>query len=311
MKNAQGVTRVRTADRLTDPCRGAVSWSPTKSAWISGMTLGALMGGPLTFSWDACLLFAVMSTFTLCTGHSVGMHRRLIHNSFQCPQWLEYILVYLGTLIGLAGPFSIIEMHELRDWAQRQPHCHDYFASRQNLLKDWFWILHCHFRLQYPPEIRYEPRIAEDKVYRFLENTRYVQQVPIAVGLYLLGGWSWVVWGICVRVSVCMTGHWLVGYFAHRSGHRDWHIEGAGVQGYNVKFCGLLTMGECWHNNHHAFPNSARIGLQRHQADPGWWMIRMLERVGLAWSVQQPQDLPFRAELKLVEHHPLSTLTTD
>ena len=264
------------------------------------MYLGALIGGPLTFSWNAVLLFVVTSAITLCAGHSVGMHRRLIHNSFQCPKWLEYILVYCGTLVGLAGPFSIIEMHELRDWAQRQPHCHDYFASRQNLVKDWFWILHCDFRLEYPPEIRYEPRIANDRVYKVLERTRLFQQVPPAVLLYVLGGWSWFVWGICVRVSVCMTGHWLVGYFAHRSGDRNWHIEGAGVQGYNVNFCGLITMGECWHNNHHAFPNSAKIGLRHFQLDPGWWMICALEKLGLAWNIQVPQTLPSRFELELI-----------
>lgn len=292
MKNAQGITRIEISDKTADPCRGSVFWSPKKSLWLGCMYLGAVIGGSLTFSWSAFVLFLATSALTLCAGHSVGMHRRLIHNSFQCPQWLEYLLVYCGTLMGLAGPFSIIEMHELRDWAQRHPHCHDYFASRQPFWKDWFWVLHCDLKLGKPPEIAYEPRIAQDRIYHFLENTRYLQQIPLAVALYLFGGWSWIIWGVFVRISVCVTGHWLVGYIAHRWGDRNWHIEGAGVQGYNVNFCGLITMGECWHNNHHAFPNSARIGLESGQLDPGWWMIQVFSQLGLAWDIQQPQALP-------------------
>lgn len=283
-----------------DPCEGNVSWSPSKSIWIGLMYLGAVWGGCITFTWSAFLLFLITSALTLCAGHSVGMHRRLIHNSFQCPQWLEYCLVYCGTLIGLAGPFSIIKMHELRDWAQRQSCCHDYFASRQNMLKDWFWILHCDIQLAHPPTIHYENRIEDDNFYKILEKTKFLQQLPWAIVFYLLGGWSWVVWGIFVRVTVCMTGHWLVGYFAHRCGHRDWHLEGAGVQGYNVRFCGLITMGECWHNNHHACPDSAKLGLHSYQADPDWWMIRALTVVGLAWDAQEPKDLPMRSNLKSI-----------
>jgi fatty-acid desaturase len=287
-------------DRHADPCLGRVYWSPVKSAWISLMYVGAIAGGIVTFSWDALLVLIITSVFTLCAGHSVGMHRRLIHNSFQCPLWLEYFLVYCGTLIGLAGPFSIIQMHEMRDWAQRQPRCHDYFASRQPLLKDWFWLLHCDIQLAQPPMINYELRIIDDRFYHLLEKTRFLQQLPLAIVLYFLGGWSWVVWGIFGRVSVCMTGHWLVGYFAHRSGDREWQVEGAGVQGYNVRFCGLITMGECWHNNHHAFPDSAKLGLHFYQADPGWWLIRVLAAMRLVWGIQCPKDLPVRANLKLI-----------
>lgn len=298
MNTAHDIARIQICDRKVDPSLGQVRWSPQKSAWIFTMYFGAIIGGPLTSSGDAFLLFVVTSIITLCAGHSVGMHRRLIHNSFACPLWLEYGLVYCGTLIGLAGPFSIIRMHELRDWAQRQPHCHDYFASRQHLCKDWFWLLHCDIHLQHPPAIRYERRVATSRFYKFLEKTRFLQQVPWGILFYIIGGWSWVIWGICMRVSVCVTGHWLVGYFAHRWGDRDWHIEGAGVQGYNVQYLGLLTMGECWHNNHHAFPNSARLGHDHHQADPGWWLIRGLQIVGLAWNIQQPQDVQINHRLK-------------
>lgn len=126
-----------------------------------------------------------------------------------------------------------------------------------------------------------------------------VQQLPLAVLLFAFGGVGWVAWGICPRVIVSVFGHWMVSYFAHNDGHRDWHIQGASVQGYNVRGFGLLTFGECWHNNHHAFPESARLGL-RGQMDPGWWVLIALRSIGLVWRVSEPTDLPQRIELEAV-----------
>lgn len=296
VNTAHKLARVEDGDKA-NACRGRVVWVPAKSVWILSMYAGAMVGGWLTFSWGVLELFVVTSVFTLCAGHSVGMHRRLIHNSFKCPKWLEYELVYFGSLIGLAGPFSIIYMHELRDWSQRQPCCHDYFESRQPLLKDWFWLLNCDIQLDYPPLIRYEARIADDRIYHLLERTRFLQQIPWAVLFYCAFGWGGVFWGVCMRVSVCTTGHWLMGYFAHRWGQQEWTVREAGVQGYNVPWCGLLTMGECWHNNHHAFPDSARLGLNWSQTDPGWWLICGLKQLGLAWDIQQPQTLTASSNL--------------
>ena len=114
----------------------------------------------------------------------------------------------------------------------------------------------------------------------------------MAILFFAVGGVPWLVWGIAVRVAASVTGHWLVGYFATTAGRRSWHIEGAGVQGYNVPYCGLITMGEAWHNNHHAFPASARLGLRDGEVDPGWWVLRTLQWAGLVWGIKTPEMLP-------------------
>jgi stearoyl-CoA desaturase (delta-9 desaturase) len=142
-----------------------------------------------------------------------------------------------------------------------------------------------------------ERRVAEDGFYRFLERTWMAQQVPWALLFYAVGGPPWVVWGVAARVAASVTGHWLVGYFAHNRGGRSWHIEDAGVQGYNVPWCSLVTMGEALHNNHHAFPASARLGLRKGEMDPGWWVLRALMGVGLVWNAKTPETLPFRPNL--------------
>jgi len=281
----------------TDAIQGVVRWKPVKSLWITAMTMTALIAGPLFFTWGALVLFLATTATTVCLGHSLGMHRRLIHRSYDCPLWLERLFVYLGTLVGMAGPYGMIRQHDIRDWAQRRPRCHAYLAHRSPILRDGFWQLHCELQLAHPPELVMERRVAEDRFYRFIERTWMAQQLPWAALFLAVGGVPWLVWGIAARVAASVTGHWLVGYFAHNKGPRSWHIEGAGVQGYNVRWCGVITMGEAWHNNHHAFPGSARLGLERGQSDPGWWVLTVLARLGLVWGVKTPAALPRRPNL--------------
>ena len=120
----------------TDAIAGTVRWKPVKSLWISTMTLAALVGGPLFFTWGALALFLVTTAVTVCLGHSLGMHRRLIHRAYDCPPWVERLFVYLGTLVGMAGPFGMMRQHDIRDWAQRKPRCHPYLAHRSSLARD-------------------------------------------------------------------------------------------------------------------------------------------------------------------------------
>jgi stearoyl-CoA desaturase (Delta-9 desaturase) len=281
----------------TSALEGSVHWKPGKSLWISGMTLTALVGGPIFFTWGALALFIATTAVTVCLGHSLGMHRRLIHRSYDSPLWLERLFVYLGTLVGMAGPYGMIRQHDIRDWAQRKPACHPYLAHRSSMLRDGFWQLHCELKLAHPPALVLERRVTEDRFYRFIERTWMAQQLPWAALFFALGGMPWLVWGIAVRVAASVTGHWLVGYFAHNQGPRSWHIEGAGVQGYNVPYCSLVTMGEAWHNNHHAFPGSARLGVGPGEADPGWWVLVVLAKLGLVWNVKTPEMLPHRPNL--------------
>jgi fatty-acid desaturase len=70
------------------------------------------------------------------------------------------------------------------------------------------------------------------------------------------------------------------------------------VQGYNVAVAGFISMGESWHNNHHAFPGSAKLGLFPGEVDPGWWLIKVFEALGLATKIKLPDDLPVRAEVR-------------
>lgn len=280
-----------------DPAFGVVRTDPVKVVWVGAMLLLGTLGSASTISRSAIVVFFISTVVTLCLGHSLGMHRRFIHRSYQCPKCMEYLFVHFGVLVGLAGPYGMLKTHDTRDWAQRQPECHDYFSHRQPWYRDLYWQLFCSIQLDNPPDYRIEPEIAEDPVYQWMERTWMFQQAPWVLLFFWFGGPGWVFWGICSRVSISIFGHWLIGYFAHNKGARDWHVDGAAVQGYNVPWCALLTMGESWHNNHHAFPGSAKLGIEKGQWDPGWWVLRVLEKAGLVTGIVTNESLQGRSNL--------------
>lgn len=275
------------------PVSGRVVWDAPHSLWNGGMLAATLVFAPLTISPGAIAISLLGTGGALLLGHSVGFHRRLIHGSFKCPLWLEHVLVWIGTAVGMSGPLWMIRTHDIRDWAQRQADCHDYLAHRRPMLIDAWWQMHCRLELDRPPAFDLG-RVGRDRFYRFLERTWMLQQLPIAVVLYLMGGWGFVVWGVCARISASVVGHWFVGHLAHRRGPQSWLVRGAGVQAHDVPWAAIPTMGEAWHNNHHAFPGSARIGLYPGQADCGYRFIQLLERVGLAWDVRTPEGMGLR-----------------
>ncbi len=289
-----------TVSATTSATDGRITLEPAKLLWLAGHTVLGLVGVVYFRAWDAFAVFLVLTAVTICAGHSVGMHRLLIHRSFETFRPVEYMLVWLGTLVGMAGPIGMIKTHDLRDWHQRQTVCPPHPAHAAGFFRDAWWQLVCVFRLTSPPRFVLENRVGGDLFYRVVERTWMAQQVPVALVLFLAGGWAWVLWGICLRVSVSLIGHWMVGHFAHRKGQQGWVVEGLPVQGYNLPGFGLLTFGENWHGNHHAFPHSARLGVEDGQIDPGYWFICALERCGLVWNVKVPHSAPERTGLTRV-----------
>lgn len=276
---------------------GEVRWAPVQSLWFTCNSAIGVIGSALLFSWSGLALFVATTGIVLLFGHSLGSHRKLIHDSFQCPTWVAKTLVWLGVQVGLAGPIGLLRQHELRDYAQRLPDCHPYLRHGRPFWIDAWWQLHCQLRLYSPPDIKIEERIASDRFYRLLERTWMWQQLPLALLFYAWGGWGFVVFGVCARIATCVFGHWLIGHVAHNHGPMSHEVRGAAVQGHNVRWTSLLTMGEGWHNNHHAFPGSARLGLREGEWDPGWWVLLAMRRFGLAWSLRLPADLGFRPEV--------------
>jgi stearoyl-CoA desaturase (delta-9 desaturase) len=242
-----------------DPARGRIRYDWPKLTWNLGIAVGAIVFAPLTFSWGVFAAFLLLTYTSLLVGHSVGMHRMMIHRSFAAMPWLERALIYIGVLVGMAGPYGVMRIHDLRDWAQRQSHCHVFFSHKERYLKDLWWQLTCRFEFDKPPRFTVEPKYANDPFLRWLEKTWRWHQLALAAVFYAIGGWSLVVWGVLVRVAVSVIGHWTVTYICHNPGPGRWQVKGAGVQASNLSGFGLLTYGECWHG---VFPGQSKYSNQ-------------------------------------------------
>ena len=110
------------------PVKGRVVLDFSKLLWTGSLILFGLCLAPFFTNIAAICLGLSFTYITLLLGHSVGMHRMMIHRSFKAVRWVRYSLLYLGTLVGIGGPSAVIKIHDTRDWAQRAPRCHPYLS---------------------------------------------------------------------------------------------------------------------------------------------------------------------------------------
>ncbi|WP_224368040.1 acyl-CoA desaturase [Hyalangium versicolor] len=257
--------------------------------------VGALVGGSLFFSWSAVAVAMGLAAVTMCLGVSVGFHRGLIHRAFQTSRAMEAVLAVLGSLAGLGGVLGMSRMHHRRDYHQNQPDCPPYFGYSGGFLNAMGYALFFDSEARdesvYPPV---DPRVAERPLFQFLERAGLWLQVPLALALYAAGGEAFVAWGLFVRLALTQDGFWAIHYVSHTSGEQPYELPGAAEQGRNTGWLALLSMGESWHNTHHAFPSSAQMGVGWRQPDPGFWAVRALEGLGLVWNVKTVSNLPLR-----------------
>lgn len=263
----------------------ATSTKPTLN-WVNitffaVLHIGALFALlPSNFSWSAVGVALLLYWVTGGLGITLGFHRLVTHRSFQTPKWLEYFLVLCGTLACQGGPFEWIGMHRIH-------HLHSDQDLDPHDSNKGFWWSHLGWMIHHAPaqsEIsRYIKDIADDPVYQFYQKNMIGIQVALGVLLLLLGGWSFVIWGIFVRVVVVYHCTWLVNSATHKFGYRS---HESGDNSTNCWWVALLVFGEGWHNNHHAFQYSARHGLQWWEFDLTWLTIRLLQTLGLATNVK-------------------------
>jgi stearoyl-CoA desaturase (delta-9 desaturase) len=121
------------------------------------------------------------------------------------------------------------------------------------------------------------------RFYRWLNKFYYVPLIMLGVSLLAFGGFRVLLWGVFLRVTVGLQATWLVNSATHLWGTRRFETTD---DSRNSWWVALLTFGEGWHNNHHAYPTSARHGLRWYEIDMNWWGIRTLQLLGLARSVK-------------------------
>jgi fatty-acid desaturase len=250
---------------------------------------------PALFSWSAVVVMVVLIMLTSAFGVSLCFHRSLTHRGLRLVKPLEYVAALLGTLALQGGPITWVSTHRTHHAATDKsgdPHGADrgFFWSHMG------WLIRKNDAVPTPAERRrLAPELVADPFYRFLNRNNVQLQIALGVVLFAMGGLSWVVWGIFVRLVVAYHSTWLVNSASHMFGYRTYKTDDMSRNNWWVA---LLSWGEGWHNNHHAFQFSARLGLRWFEFDIVWIMIRVLKVFGLVRAIKVP-SLEMRSRLRL------------
>lgn len=253
---------------------------------LVGIHMGALLAFlPGTFHWSGPIVAGVLLYLTGALGITLCYHRSLTHRGLRMRRPLEYALAILGSLALQGDPIRWVATH-------RKHHAHsdtDGDPHGRNVGFRWAhfrWLIEPNDALPNPEElVRYAPDLHKQKFYRSLQWIQGPMQLVLAALLFALGGWTWVVWGVFVRLVVSYHVTWLVNSAAHSNGYRTYRTNDLST---NCWWVALISWGEGWHNNHHTFPYSARHGLRWYEFDPTWWNVRILALLRLADCVRTP-----------------------
>jgi len=236
-------------------------------------------------------------------GVTIGLHRLATHRSFETYPWIRALWLACGALSVEGSPIvwcaTHRKHHEFSDHHgdPHSPHLHG--DSVWDMLRG-FWHAHTGWLFtgywtqkdleRYVPDLLAEPWLVRvDKLYYLWVLATLA--IPAAIGG--LATWSWegaalgFLWGGLVRVFVTHHITWSINSVCHVFGSRDYESADESTNNFA---CGVLGLGEGWHNNHHAFPTSARHGLRWWQFDQSWYIIRAMELCGLAWQVRLPTE---------------------
>ena len=236
---------------------------------------------PQFWSWGAFFTLFILYWMTACWGVTLGYHRLLSHRSFKVPRWLERFFATCGALSAEYGPITWVGLH-------RQHHKYsDHDLDPHDINKGFFWSHFGWMMVDVPAEKlvrRYTGDLRIDPYYRWLDKWFILLQLPLGLLLYSIGGWSLVLWGIPLRLVLVYHVTWVVNSATHTWGTRPFDTTD---NSRNNKWVAALTFGEGWHNNHHAFPTSAKQGILPGQIDLTWKQIILLQKLGLATQIRK------------------------
>lgn len=242
----------------------------------------AAIGAIFTFSWQNLLAFLILWWIAGSWGIGLGYHRLLTHRGFKTPQWVERLLAVFGTFALQSGPLAWVTTHrqhhaftETED-DPHSPRVGTYWAHIG-------WIFKGNAQ-EHDMAVhkRYSPDLVKDNFLVVLDKYFWVNTVFLSLALLAIGGWGMVFWGIFLRTVWGWHTTWLVNSATHMWGTRRFETRD---DSRNNGLIAAVSFGEGWHNNHHAYPRSAKHGLRWYEIDFNWMQIRLLEKLGLATDV--------------------------
>ncbi len=264
--------------------------------WAVGPLVGTLWAMALLWQewigWREVVLFAVFYVAT-GLGITLGFHRLLTHRSFETVPPVRALFLILGCMANQGRPV---------DWAANHLKHHAFSDKDGDPHSPLEGFFHAHlgwfFRAEPADRRRYAAKLLADPLVMFIDRTTIVW---LGLGLlipYLVTGWQGFLWGGLVRIAFVSHATFAVNSICHTFGSRPFDTKDESRNNWAVA---LLTFGEGWHNNHHAFPAMAFHGMGGRQVDPTAFVIRALVRLRLARNPKVPQpDLVARRKRGVV-----------
>jgi stearoyl-CoA desaturase (Delta-9 desaturase) len=250
------------------------------------------------FSWvDLTLLLGMYALTGL--GITVGFHRLFSHRSFETSRVVQFIFAVLGSMAAQGPVLRWVAMHRRHhQYSDQEGDPHSPHYGGRGILGLLRGVWHAHvgwlFRPDPPELLRYVKDLRQSKP---VKTASALFPVWVLLGLLIPAGLGWLltgdwlgaifglVWGGLARIFLVHHVTWSVNSVCHLWGKRPYKSRD---ESRNNCLFGILALGEGWHNNHHAFPTSARHGLRWWQIDISYWTIRLLALFGLAWEVRVP-----------------------
>jgi len=256
------------------------------SFFIALFHLGAVLA-LFFFTWNAVFVALFLYWVTASLGVGMGYHRLLTHRSFKTPKWVEYSLTICAVIAVEGGPLLWVATHRTHhQFADEEGDPH---SPRQG--KWWAhmgWILVGDALRQDAASLdRYVPDLAQDKFHVWITEYHFGPTIILGTCLFVSGGLPFLLWGIFLRTVVGLHATWLVNSATHIWGSRRFATRDRSTNSWWVA---LITFGEGWHNNHHAFPTSARHGLKWYEIDLNWYSIWILKQCGLASHIHRAEQ---------------------
>ncbi len=252
------------------------------------------------------VLLAVFYSITML-GISVGYHRLFSHRSFKANNIVRVALGIAGSMAAQGSIVYWVSNHRRHhQYTDKEGDIHSPYVNDEGEMgfAEGFWHSHMGWTFEHKMTnaLKFAKDIYRDPVIARVNRMYYVWiflglAVPALIGGLVAQSWygalTGFLWGGLVRMFLCYHFTNGIDSITHIYGNRPFE---SGDHSTNNVWWALPTMGEGWHNNHHAFPSSAFFGLEKWQLDPGAWMLRGLEKIGWVWDLQKPTDAMIEAK---------------
>jgi stearoyl-CoA desaturase (delta-9 desaturase) len=248
--------------------------------------LSALLVFFVPFSWGLVALWGA-SHFVRAIGLTLAFHRYFAHRAFQMNRAARFFWALVGTSAMQKGPLW---------WAGHHVN-HHRFADREgdphSPMISGFYYAHIGWFLNDARNDALEPTnpvirdFSSAPEIAWLQRFFVVPPLALALIMYLAGGMPWLVWGFCLPTMTLAHATFAINTVNHMFGSRRFDTID---DSRNNLLTAIFAVGEGWHNNHHRYQRAARNGFYWWEFDPTWYVIRLMQAVGLAWDLQAVPD---------------------